>query len=50
LLATTELGMAEVARLSGFTGGKQLAVVFRREMGVTPTAFRAEFRPPTGTA
>jgi LacI family transcriptional regulator len=44
LLATTELAMPEVARLSGFTGAKQLAVVFRQLTGLTPTRFRAQFR------
>ena len=40
LLAGTELPMSQVARLSGFTEGRQLSVVFRQETGQTPTAYR----------
>lgn len=40
LLVGTELPMSEVARLSGFTEGRQLSVVFRQETGQTPTAYR----------
>ncbi|MGD1277419.1 MAG: XylR family transcriptional regulator [Tepidisphaeraceae bacterium] len=44
LLATTDLPMPLVARRSGFSDGKQLSTVFRAEVGVTPTAYRAKFR------
>lgn len=42
LLAGTELPMSQVARLSGFTEGRQLSVVFRQETGLTPTAYRRD--------
>jgi AraC-like DNA-binding protein len=32
--------MTEVARQSGFSDGKQFSQAFRREAGVTPSAFR----------
>lgn len=44
LLAGTDLSIAEVARLAGFTDGRQLSIVFRRETGTTPSAFRRRFR------
>ena len=40
LLAATDLPMPEVARLSGFGDAKHLSVVFRRETGSPPTAYR----------
>jgi AraC-like DNA-binding protein len=39
--------MAAVAQRSGFTDGKQLATVFRREMGLTPTAYREQLQSGT---
>jgi AraC family L-rhamnose operon transcriptional activator RhaR len=50
LLASTELGMRDVARLSGFSGFKDLATVFRQLTGMTPTAYREQFRFPAGAA
>jgi LacI family transcriptional regulator len=44
LLAGSELPMAEVARRAGFTDARQLSVVFRQETGLTPTAYRRQFR------
>jgi LacI family transcriptional regulator len=44
LLQETELPMARIARLSGFPDGRQLSILFRRETGMTPSAFRAQFR------
>jgi AraC family transcriptional regulator len=41
LLARTRLGLAEVARRTGFADGAHLARQFRRQFGVTPGAFRA---------
>jgi LacI family transcriptional regulator len=49
LLATTGLSVAEVADQAGFTSVHYLSRVFRHEMGVTPTAYRRQFRgPPSG--
>ncbi|MGA3066918.1 MAG: substrate-binding domain-containing protein [Tepidisphaeraceae bacterium] len=44
LLSTTDLAMPLVARRSGFSEAKQLSTVFRAEIGVTPTQYRAKFR------
>jgi LacI family transcriptional regulator len=44
LLATTDLPMPLIARRSGFSEAKQLSTVFRAEVGVTPTQYRARFR------
>ena len=46
LLATTDLSMPIVARQSGFSEAKQLSLVFHDEIGVTPTAYRRQFRLP----
>ena len=48
LLAATELGMAEVTERAGFASQPQLSRVFRRETGLTPTAFRRQVRNPAG--
>lgn len=40
LLATTEATVAEIAEKSGFSSGKQLAQLLRRETGLTPGAYR----------
>ena len=40
LLATTDLSMPAVARRSGFPTAEQLAIVFRRSTGTTPTLYR----------
>ena len=44
LLAGSAIPMSEVARRSGFTDSRQLSVVFRQETGLTPTAYRRQFR------
>jgi LacI family transcriptional regulator, galactose operon repressor len=44
LLSQTDLPLSAVATQSGFTDGRQLSVVFRRETGLTPSAFRRRFR------
>jgi LacI family transcriptional regulator len=44
LLADTELPAGVVAERSGFSGPKQLSVVFRQMTGQTPTAYRRLFR------
>lgn len=45
LLASTDLGMAEVARRAGFANAQRLAIVFRQLTGQTPTAYRRQARP-----
>jgi LacI family transcriptional regulator len=47
LLANTDLPMPIVARRSGFSQAKQLSLVFRAEIGTTPTEYRARFRIDT---
>jgi len=44
LLADSHLPVAQVATSAGFTDGKHLSVVFRQEMGMTPTAYRRRIR------
>ncbi|MEO8184397.1 MAG: substrate-binding domain-containing protein [Deltaproteobacteria bacterium] len=44
LLATTELALPEIAKLSGFTNSALLSVAFRREVGVPPGAYRRHAR------
>jgi LacI family transcriptional regulator len=44
LLATTSMPMSEIARHSGFSDQRQLSVAFRQEIGMTPTAYRRQFR------
>ncbi len=44
LLAGSDIPMSEVARRAGFTDSRQLSVVFRQETGLTPTAYRRQFR------
>jgi LacI family transcriptional regulator len=44
LLTGSELPMSEVARRAGFSDSRQLSVVFRQETGLTPTAYRRQFR------
>jgi LacI family transcriptional regulator len=46
LLSRTEMSMSEVAHNSGFSAGKQLSIVFRREMGLTPSMYRRGSRRP----
>ena len=44
LLAGSEIPMSEVARRAGFSDSRQLSVVFGQETGLTPTAYRRQFR------
>jgi LacI family transcriptional regulator len=44
LLAETDLSMPEIARNSGFGNADRLAVVFGRDVGMTPSAYRQRFR------
>jgi AraC family transcriptional regulator len=41
LLAATRLDITEIALECGFASGQHFATVFRREQGVTPSAYRA---------
>lgn len=43
LLSDTELALPQVADASGFTSASYFSVVFTREAGVTPAAFRRRF-------
>lgn len=44
LLSTTQLPLADVARRSGFTTAALLSVAFRREVGISPGAYRKRAR------
>lgn len=44
LLAETDLPMAQVAVLAGFSESKHLSVAFRQATGTTPTAYRRQSR------
>jgi LacI family transcriptional regulator len=44
LLATTALPIAEVARGAGFVDNRNLSVVFRQALGLSPTAYRRQIR------
>jgi LacI family transcriptional regulator len=44
LLSQSDLLMPQVAQRSGFASAERLSVVFRRETGLTPTAYRQQFR------
>ena len=46
LLASTALRMDEVASRSGFTSVHYMSRIFRRETGMTPTAYRRQVRNP----
>lgn len=46
LLAGTQTGISEVARASGFRSVQYLNTVFKRELGVTPAAWREAQRSP----
>ena len=43
LLADTELPIAEIARLSGFSSQQRMGVVFRAKLGTTPGQYRKQF-------
>jgi AraC family transcriptional regulator len=42
MLSESDLSIADVALAVGFSGATQLNRVFRKWIGVTPTAFRRE--------
>jgi LacI family transcriptional regulator len=44
LLMETDMSMPAVAKASGFKSGASFGVVFHRDTGETPTAFRRKFR------
>ena len=44
LLAGTDLPISVLAEQSGFSNLKHLELVFRREMGTTPSSYRRQFR------
>jgi LacI family transcriptional regulator len=44
LLAESELPMQTIAERCGFSSQYQFSRAFRREVGMTPTDFRADFR------
>jgi LacI family transcriptional regulator len=46
LLAETDLSVKTVAKQSGFTDFRHLAVVFRQDLGLSPTAYRRQVRGP----
>jgi LacI family transcriptional regulator len=48
LLARTDLPMKAVAQQAGFSGFRHMAVVFHRELGLSPTAYRRQVRGPAG--
>jgi LacI family transcriptional regulator len=43
LLADTELPIAQIARLSGFSNQQRMGVVFRAKLGITPAQYRKQF-------
>jgi len=45
LLTDTDLPLEEIAERAGFPHVEYLSVAFRREVGTSPSAFRAENRP-----
>jgi LacI family transcriptional regulator len=50
LLANTDLPMKTLAHEAGFSDFRQMAVLFRREMGMPPTAYRRQTRTaPAGS-
>ncbi len=44
LLGETELALYQIAERTGFEHVEYLSVVFKRETGVTPSAWRADAR------
>jgi LacI family transcriptional regulator len=44
LLAETDLPMKVLAQRAGFSDGCHMAVVFRQDLGLTPTAYRRQLR------
>ncbi|MEM5292488.1 helix-turn-helix domain-containing protein [Paraburkholderia sabiae] len=49
LLVETRLPVDKIARRCGFSGGAQLAKLFRKSLSTTPTAYREALKaPPVG--
>lgn len=46
LLAETDLPMKALAEQAGYADFRHMALVFRRELGLTPTAYRRQMRSP----
>lgn len=46
LLRETDLSLAEIANRAGFADANYLSVAFKKQMGVSPRAYRAEMRTP----
>jgi LacI family transcriptional regulator len=46
LLAGTDMPISVLAEQAGFSSGMHLMLAFRRETGMTPTAYRRQFRSP----
>lgn len=44
LLAGTDLAVSAIGVSAGFSNASHLSIVFRQETGLTPTAFRTQFR------
>ena len=45
LIAHTNLSVAEIARRSGYRSANSLCVVFKRDLGVSPSHFRSQHKP-----
>jgi LacI family transcriptional regulator len=50
LLVTTRLGMADVAKQSGFTNAALLSIAFQRELGMPPSAYRRRSKQAAGSS
>jgi len=50
LLRETDLSLAEIASRAGFADANYLSVAFKKQMGVSPRAYRAELRSSGGKA
>ncbi|MBI1347912.1 helix-turn-helix domain-containing protein [bacterium] len=48
LLADTDLSLSEIAMRTGFEHPEYLSVVFKRELGITPSAYRQKHQSATG--
>jgi Bacterial regulatory helix-turn-helix proteins, AraC family len=46
-LAGTDLALSSLAISAGFSNASHLSIVFRQETGMTPTAYRSQFRGRT---
>ena len=48
LLRETDLSLAEIADRAGFADANYLSVAFKKQMGVSPRAYRADIRTTGG--